>query len=48
MKPEQDYNRQTYNAEIKCCMICDGTQNLNKDGLCPFCQLDIDLSFYDN
>ena len=48
MKPEQDYNRQTYNAEIKCCMVCDETHNLNKDGLCPFCQLDIDLSFYDN
>lgn len=41
-------NKEAYDAEIaEECKICSGHGHINKDGLCPFCQLDIDLNFYE-
>jgi hypothetical protein len=45
MKSKQEHDEK---PNVTCCLLCNGTENLNKHGLCPFCQLDQDLNFYDN
>jgi hypothetical protein len=42
---KDDSNNKSGHAELhEQCEICGDVKNINNHGLCPFCQLDIDLN----